>query len=97
MLFRSLNAELIESRIELPIGDPGSIEVGRGVFRYHQFYDGNFWVHAGDGIHSHSSLVAYNPDTGVAVVILANLKSKFIENEYGLHFDILTGIESAFR
>lgn len=87
-----LSEEMITSRIAKPIGNETTIEVGRGVFRYPAFDADSYWVHLGDGIHSHSSLVGYDPSTGVTVAILANLKPKFIRDEYGFHFDVLSAI-----
>lgn len=73
---------------------------GRGVMNYYSQNVGNFWGHAGDGAHGHSSFVAYNPTTGVSVVILTNYNPYFIEqqysNEFAPHFAITNIIDNFY-
>ena len=91
-----LSSETINGRIASPNDLAGLIKIGRGVFNYNSFYTGNFWAHGGDGMHSHSSLIAYNPDTKISVAINTNLKPYFIENDFQFHFDLLTILDGYF-
>lgn len=65
------------------------------MFNYHGFGAGDFWGHAGDGMHGHSSFIGYNPTNGVSVSVLTNLRPQYIESDYGLHWQI-AGILDAY-
>jgi len=83
-----LTRETIESRTEDLIDVAGVFKVGRGLFSHHGFGSGDFWGHAGDGMHGHSSYTAYNPRNGVSMTVLTNLRPEYIEMDYGVHWQI---------
>lgn len=78
-----LTEQIIDSRIADARDVGNYLKAGRGVVKYHSQYDGNFWVHAGDGAHGHSSLTGYNPDTEVSVTILTNFNPAYMNHNYG--------------
>ena len=92
-----LAAETIESRTEDPIDVDGVFDVARGVFNFHGFGAGDFWGHAGDGMHGHSSFIGYNPRNGVSIVVLTNLRPQYIQWEYSVHWRIAGVLDAAFQ
>ncbi len=75
------------------------LKVGRGVMNYYSQNTGNFWVHAGDGAHGHSSVVGYNPTNGVSVAILTNFNPYFMDlnyGEYAAQFKILELLDAYY-
>ena len=91
-----LDEETIASRTADAIDHYGVYRVGRGVFSYHGFGAGTFWGHAGSGMSSHSSMVAYDPVSGAAAAVHTNLDTAFIPNDYQLHWDVLGAIGEHF-
>jgi CubicO group peptidase (beta-lactamase class C family) len=92
-----LEEATINSRIATPIEVfAGALNVGRGVMNYEGFAGGNFWVHGGNGMHSHSSVVGYNPDNGVSAAVLANLNPAYITNNYQFHLEVLDILNTYF-
>jgi CubicO group peptidase (beta-lactamase class C family) len=96
-----LRAETIASRTDSLLiiggGQPNnSIYQGRGVMRYSIFNTGDFWVHAGAGLSSHSTVTGYHESKQLAVAILTNLDPDFIQNDYGLHFEVMKIIDDFF-
>ena len=76
------------------------LSAGRGVMNYYSRGVGNFWGHAGDGAHGHSSYIAYNPTTGISVVVLTNYNPYFLKQQYSddfaPHFAITAIIDSFY-
>jgi hypothetical protein len=94
-----LKAETISSRIldPLTIGGGGNfIHIGRGVLKYSYFDTGDFWVHAGAGLHGHSSITGYHESKKLSITILTNLDPDFITNDYGYHFEVMKIIDDYF-
>ncbi len=84
-----LASTTIESRTQSAYDIPTYLKIGRGMMNYYGWGTGDFWAHAGDGMSSHSSMMGYNPSNGVRAVILTNLSPKFIDQEHGIHHDII--------
>jgi CubicO group peptidase (beta-lactamase class C family) len=88
-----LSKEIIDSRIANARDVGGYLKAGRGLVKYHSQYDSNFWVHAGDGAHGHSSLTGYNPDTKISVAVLTNFNPAYMDynysDEYAAQFSIV--------
>lgn len=95
-----ISSSTISSRITSAINQgSGSINernFGRGVLQYSGYNTGNFWGHGGNGTMSHSSMIAYNPDDNISVAIHTNLDPVFIENEFGLHNEVVKIINEFF-
>ena len=79
----------IESRTQEVYDIPTYLKIGRGMTNYYGWGTGEFWAHAGDGMSSHSSMMGYNPSNGVRAVVLTNLSPRFIDQEHGIHHDIV--------
>jgi CubicO group peptidase (beta-lactamase class C family) len=78
-------------------GQPNNtIYQGRGVMKYSLFNTGDFWIHAGAGLSSHSSVTGYHESKKLAITILTNLDPDFIQNDYGLHFEVMKIIDDFF-
>lgn len=96
-----LKPETISSRTESLLliggGQPNNtIYQGRGVMKYSLFNTGDFWIHAGAGLSSHSSVTGYHESKNLAITILTNLDPDFIQDDYGFHFEVMKLIDDYF-
>jgi len=90
-----LTAETIQSRHDAPLDVAGFYNVGRGVMNYHGFGAGDLWGHGGDGMHGHSSMIGYNHGSKNAVVVLVNLDSLYIQDDFSLHWSVFSAFNAA--
>ena len=94
-----INPVTISSRITAPISQGSGInerDFGRGVIKYTGYETGNFWGHGGNGMMSHSSMVVYDPSKNISISINTNLDPMFIENDFGLHNELVKIIDEYF-
>jgi CubicO group peptidase (beta-lactamase class C family) len=96
-----LKPETIQSRTQSLLliggGQPNNtIYQGRGVMKYSLFNTGDFWIHAGAGLSSHSSVTGYHESKSLAITILTNLDPDFIQDDYGFHFEVMKIIDDSF-
>lgn len=90
-----LSDGIIASRGEKIIQAKG-LNVGRGFFQYERLGAGDFWAHGGNGIYGHSAMIGYDPETGVSVAVLANLAPQYIQNDFGIHIDVMKLLSEQF-